>query len=434
MLDILNSVKSFLKEKLNKNDKVLLALSGGSDSSCLFDILYKLKDELNFHLHVANIDHSFRKESANESHSLKNLMNEKNISFHFKKLNIEKKSNIEEQFRNERYLFFKETCKKINCNILITAHHKADLLETVLKRVLEGSNLHNIYSMTKDLKIDEMTILRPFLDISKKNILDYLKINHISYFKDYTNEDTYYLRARFRKKIVPFLEENFQKNIFDSIYSISKYSYELNDYLFRKLQNQIESLKSFFLGHYINLDDINEPLEIRYILNSISKRLKLNLSREHVQNLIEAILNKKTNYKIIFKNFSLIVDRSYLFIIDKTFENFFEDIPLREGRYKTSNFLIDIKKVNNKSKNSSWRDLLKKSSKIYIPSNNGIIKNLTYNKSIKKRFENYKVPAFLRRLFPVICIKDIEVYDFLTSKEFRSQSDKFFEVSLKIIK
>jgi tRNA(Ile)-lysidine synthase len=439
MMDIFKHVKSFLQDKLRDNDNILLAMSGGADSSLLFDILYKLKDILKFNLHVAHVDHSFRKESADEAAILKNFINEKNIFFHFKKINITDISNIEEKFRNERYVFFKETLKKINSRYLLLAHHKDDLSETVLKRVLEGANLQNIYSMTETANIENYLILRPLLNVSKKDILKYLNSNNLTFFEDRTNKDTYYLRARFREKIIPYIEKNFQKNISDSLYSIASYSNELNDYLSRKLKNHLDNLKSFFLGNFINLNDIQEKIELRFIINKISKNLNLNLSREHLNNIIEAILDKKANFKIIFKNFTINVDRGYLFIINKKTDLSFKDIPLnegilKEGSLKIDNFLVDIQKTEKKEKNSSWIDLLNGKSTIYVPADKKLkLKNI-YNKNLKKRFENHKVPSFLRKLFPVVYVDEAITYDFLSSKNYPDEKNEFFKIFLKILK
>jgi tRNA(Ile)-lysidine synthase len=288
--------------------------------------------------------------------------------------------------------------------------------------------------MSKILKKENYFILRPLLDVSKKDILDYLRLNNLSFFKDSTNKDTYYLRARFREKIIPYLEKNFQKNISDSLYSISTYSNELNEYLFKKLKNQIENLKSFFLGHFINLNDIQEKIELRFIINKISKNFSLNLSREHVNNIISALMDKKANFQIIFKTFSIYIDRGYLFILNKQMDLSFKDTLLKEGSYKINNFLVEIQNTTKKEKNSSWEDLLEGCSTIYVPKNKNLkIKN-AYNNSIKKIFENYKVPSFLRKLFPVICMGDRITYDFLSSKNYKNEKKEFFKISLKILK
>ena len=155
-MNILNYLNNFLLKYNLKDKKILLAFSSGSDSRALFELLLKLKDKFNFELHLAHIDHSYRKDSEAESLMLKKEMQEKNIFFHLKKIDIKNFKNLEDKFRIERYNFFEELYFKNNFDALLLAHHKNDLAETVLKRLFEGASIFNLTAMKEENFFNKM--------------------------------------------------------------------------------------------------------------------------------------------------------------------------------------------------------------------------------------------------------------------------------------
>ena len=121
---MIDKVKQFIvdNELIQNNDKILIALSGGPDSVCLLDILYKLKGEFNIKLGAVHVNHMLRGEDSDKDEEYaKELCNKLNIEFYSKKIDIDKISNErnishEMAGRDERYKFFFEISKLNNYN------------------------------------------------------------------------------------------------------------------------------------------------------------------------------------------------------------------------------------------------------------------------------------------------------------------------------
>ena len=200
---ILNFYKKF-KSTIFKNIKkqsFALAVSGGSDSLCLayFSKIYSY--EFGSKIHVLIVDHKLRKKSGNEALKVKNILKKRKIS---SKILTWKgkipKSNIQKNARFIRYSLISNYCSKKNIKYLITAHHEDDQIENFLIRLLRGSGLTGLSSMSLKTKYNNyLKIIRPFLNLKKKD-LKYVTLNYFkTYIKDPSNKDEKFLRVRIRK-------------------------------------------------------------------------------------------------------------------------------------------------------------------------------------------------------------------------------------------
>ena len=427
---LLERLKKFLDKNFDNTKPVLLAMSGGPDSRCMFELLMSLKDSYRIDLHIAHVDHSLRKESEDEAESLKKEMIKRNIPFHFKKLNLKNISNIEGIFRLERLKFFNSLFEKNGFQAIFIAHQKEDLAETVLKRVLEGANLYNMGSMQEVSFFENNKVFRPLLAISKKDILNFLHINNIGYFIDKTNEDTKFLRANMRKNILPLLQQTFKKKIIDNLIEISKNSSELNNYLKNRLDKKIKEIKKNSLALYIDLSDL-ESLEIKFIVKHIANMEEINVSRDVLENISNAIYNKKANHKVALKDLYFIADRGSFFI-EWNKEFIFDEISLEnEGTYEKGIFQIKISREQLKGNKNHWSDFFNKSISVLLPKKKFKLQ-ISNEKKIKKIFERNKVPSFLRNKLPILCDDKSNVYDFLSNKNFEDDQSDILKVELFI--
>ncbi|KKL94890.1 hypothetical protein LCGC14_1860140, partial [marine sediment metagenome] len=319
---------------------------------------------------------------------------------------------------------------------LITAHQKDDLAETVLKRFLEGANIFSLTSMQKVSKFDNFTIFRPLLDESKKDILAYLNQNNISYYIDSTNENTKFLRAKMRKDIFPFLQKNFNKQILDNLAQISSYSLELNSYLETKTSKIFEKMKISPFGLYIDLNECDQSLELKFIIKKIAKLKDIDLSRNILQKLVLWLLEKKPNLRLNLKNGDIFVDRGYLFILKNDFKTLKRKILVKEKNFDFGIWQVRVTKIKNnddmKFSLSNWQNLFSNSLSIYLPENKYYMNYPIASKYLKKLWENKKVPAFLRRQVPIVCSENKETYDFLSGKNFKLKHKNIFKIVIKL--
>ena len=184
-----------------KNKKFAIAVSGGPDSLCLAYFSKIYSSEFRSKMHVLIVDHKLRKKSAKEALKVKYILKKRKISSKILSWNGEiPKSNIQKYARDIRYSLISNYCLNKKIKYLITAHHEDDQIENFLIRLLRGSGLTGLSSMSVKAKYNKhLKIIRPFLSLKKKDLkyvtLDYFK----TYIKDPSNKNEKFLRVRIRK-------------------------------------------------------------------------------------------------------------------------------------------------------------------------------------------------------------------------------------------
>ena len=206
-----------IKHKLLRSgDRVLVAVSGGPDSVALLYLLDELKDQFELYLEVAHLQHGIRGDAAQEDAKfVERLAEELKLPFHIREVDLPRlksdagRGNLEALARAERYRFFAELITSKNLSKVATAHTQDDQAETVLMWVLRGAGLRGLGGMAPLQKIHipsetlSVTVVRPLLNISKAEILQYLTTRKFSYRTDETNQDTTYLRNWIRLELLP---------------------------------------------------------------------------------------------------------------------------------------------------------------------------------------------------------------------------------------
>src|SRR5262245_57437427 len=142
----------FFENNIDTRRPILLALSGGQDSTCLLH-LYLLWNRAP--LHIVHIDHGWREESAKECLELKQFASEHKLPFHAIRLDSSAlKGNLEDASRKERYRFYKKVAQEVGAQGILLGHHADDQSETVFKRMLEGASLTALAGLYKVRTID----------------------------------------------------------------------------------------------------------------------------------------------------------------------------------------------------------------------------------------------------------------------------------------
>ncbi|MGC8764489.1 MAG: tRNA lysidine(34) synthetase TilS [Brevinematia bacterium] len=202
---------------LEKNDRVLIGLSGGADSVLLTNLFYSIKESFSLQLFLCHINHMLRGDESDRDEAFcKSLAERLSIPFFSFRVNVREfafnnKLSIEEAARVLRYKKFEEVIKDFKINRLATAHNLDDLFETILYRILKGCGGSGLVGIPikKSFFSPEYDLIRPLLFIEKKKIESYIKIKKMDFVFDSSNMDTGYSRNFIRKRIVPLIEERF---------------------------------------------------------------------------------------------------------------------------------------------------------------------------------------------------------------------------------
>jgi tRNA(Ile)-lysidine synthase len=201
-------------EKLKPGTTCLAAVSGGADSTAMLAALAALK-EAGFGLCCAHVEHGIRpaEESLGDAKAVQALCETlkvpcRVISIPSGKIAVFASKNgtgIEAAARYFRHKALSAERRRVKADWILTAHTQDDLLETLLMRFLRGSGPAGLAPMMRNKR----RILRPLLDVSRQDVLSYLKENNIQYRTDSTNDDISLLRNRVRHKLIPVLDAQF---------------------------------------------------------------------------------------------------------------------------------------------------------------------------------------------------------------------------------
>ena len=199
---ITNDTSQFKRNLANNHisNHIAVAVSGGADSLALTLILNKFAQINNYQLTAITVNHQIRDNSTLETIHLGNILAEKQIKHQIIALNknILPKSNIEEKLRELRYMAISNYCKQNNIDLVFLGHQQDDLAENFLIRLFRGSGIEGL-SAIEEVKILYNTILiRPMLNISKKQIVNYLEQEKTQHIEDESNTDLKFRRNQIR--------------------------------------------------------------------------------------------------------------------------------------------------------------------------------------------------------------------------------------------
>lgn len=244
----------FSKGLLSKQDKVLIAVSGGRDSIVLLFILTKL----GYDIEVAHCNYKLREEESDKDEQfVKELCTKLKVPFHqksfdAKKLAQEEGVSIQMKARDLRYEWFENLKSSLKIDRIAIAHHLDDQLETILINLTRGTGIKGLRGM----KAKRGDIIRPLLCVSRDEINDYLYANHIPFREDSSNASGKYFRNKIRHQIIPVLKE-------------------INPSLFKAVSNTAERLR--------NVEDKWEVYYQKWLKELVTKNDKIIISFDNAQ-------------------------------------------------------------------------------------------------------------------------------------------------------
>lgn len=377
------------KRILSYDGKILLGLSGGPDSMCLYHLL----KECNKEFVVAHIDHGMREESSLEEEKLLSLAKEDSIPFFSKRLDIPlSTNNLEDRLRGERIAFFKEVLINEGLDYLFLGHQKDERAETIIKRFFEGGSIFHLPAITEKSIYEGISIIRPLIETTKKEILKYLALKESFYFIDPTNVGDKNLRARMRSSMIPKLEEAFGKNITNSVCDSANQVLQVQGFVKRSLKLLEEKEVDGPFGTFFPREDIDSYLYGEWVLSSL-KQKGMKLSREQKLIIEKGKIGKRLN----FARYDLCLEEVGVFLLDKS-------LP----------FGTTEKKI-------SWLEFWKKGVKLHGFS--AISKEAFCSLIDKKKCSEFhrieKTPLCMRVFFPISLTairKNIKIKDYILSK------------------
>jgi len=280
---------------IRKNDKIVIGVSGGPDSLALLYLLNSLKKEFKLSLHIAHLDHGLRKDSSRDAEFVKKVAEKLNIPVTIQRINLKtlvRKGSLEEIARNARLGFLFETARSVKTDKIALGHNLDDQAETVLMRILRGSGLYGLSAILPKRKIAGFEIIRPLINLKRKEIETYLKKRKISPRIDRTNKDEIYLRNKIRNHLLPQMEKNYNKKIKETLSNIAESAGLDYDYLSIRANRALKALgKKINLKKFFRLHPAIQRAVLRFSIAKIKGDTR-KINFQHVREIEGLILSR----------------------------------------------------------------------------------------------------------------------------------------------
>ena len=314
---VLNTIKRY--EQIKSGDTIVVGVSGGPDSMCLLNVLKNLQNELKINIVVAHINHMIRKEADSETVFVQDFCEQRDIKCFVKKADVlqiakEKKLGTEEVGRKIRYDFFEEVKNIVGGNKIATAHNANDNAETVLMNFLRGSGSTGLKGIEP---IRDNKLIRPIIECTRQEIEQYCNEKGLNPKYDKTNQENIYTRNKIRNMLIPYIQENFNPNIIETINRMSNLI-ATDEMYFKSIVKQ--SYKETFISRtekeiILDLKKFNvleKVIKSRLIIYTINELLGTTngIEKIHIEDVIKLCKNNignkyltpNKNIKIMIKN------------------------------------------------------------------------------------------------------------------------------------
>ena len=290
--------------KINLEDgRYVVAVSGGVDSVVLLELLSKNNGLI---LAVAHLDHGIREESSVDREFVEDLSKRYGYKFYYEEGNLGSGAS-EDQARVARYSFLDRVKKDFHAKAILTAHHQDDLLETAALNILRGTGRKGLSA----LKSTEH-IIRPLLNYSKDEIIDYALKNNLNWVEDKTNLDTKYRRNFIRHELLKSLSDYNKSNLIEVVRRTEVINKEIDAILIAEINkhltnNQMDRQWFIMLPH-----DLSEEIMAQWLRDSGLQ----SFDRKTINRSVIAAKTFMTGKKSeIYKNYKLLIEEKSLKII-----------------------------------------------------------------------------------------------------------------------
>lgn len=409
---------------LKKGSRVAVALSGGKDSVCLLYLLLSVSGEFEIEVKAVNVEHGIRGESSlRDSEFVKTLCEKLNIplkSYSVNSLERAKKTGESEEqaARFLRYECFKNAISCGFCDYIATAHHAADVTETLLLNIIRGSSLKGLCSIPETAM--DGKIIRPLLYTEKSEIDGYVLKNNLQYVTDETNLKNDYNRNYLRNEVIPLIEKrfpSFQKSVCKTCKSI-KSEDEYLDGLALKLTD--ESGSFVIIPNYSDLPVFKRAcvmalklngFTVDYTENHINELVKLAFTQTGKKVSLKCGITAYKSYdRLVFKTKSAETSSLIDFSLEKTTFNDYELSFEKITRDEFLNCLNNKKLKKEKYKPALFFDLdkLPKGCVVRTKRQGDVITDFGgKTKTLKEYLTDKKVSALISCALPLIAKENI---------------------------
>lgn len=418
---------------IEEGDRIIVGLSGGPDSVCLLHVLHRLSLKMNIRVYAVHLNHQIRGLDAHlDALYVSKLCHKLGIACFIRSIDVPKYCSenglgLEDGARNLRYMIFKEVKDRIGANKIAVGHNKNDQAETVIMRIMRGTGIKGLSGMDY---VRSDGVIRPILDLDRSDIESYCKDHSLTPRIDSTNLEAIYSRNKIRLKIIPYMRDEFNENIIDTLVRMSRGMKMDNDYIDSQAQTAYKmSSKKYTNGVYLFTDQVRDQheairsrmviLAIQDILSSVKSFDKKHfddvlglLDDSKIDKQIDLprglIVYRKKDYLLFTKEALVYEEARYDYEVDNEEEVFVREI----GKvFKTRTISIDEFDKDKIKDGIQYIDIDKLKGKLRLRNRyqGDKIRLVGGSKKIKDLFISMKLPKEKRSYVPILLDGDTVV-------------------------
>ena len=325
--EVLETIKKY--NLIENGDKLVLGVSGGPDSISMLNILKEINDDKNidlkFEMVVAHINHNIRKEAKEDEEYVKKYCDKNKIKFFVKSIDVEKIANnskigLEEAGRKVRYEFFDEVLEKTKFNKIAIAHNKNDKIETIILNILRGSGLLGL----KGIEPKRGKYVRPLIEIKRETIEKYCKEENLNPRIDKTNFDNIYNRNKVRNVVIPYIKEEFNPNIVETLNRLSSLVVEEDEYMQIQTKKAYKDIllkeeKKEIVLDLKKFNNYEKVIKSRLVLYTVTKLFNTTkgIEKIHIEDILKLCKNNIGNkFLTPNKNLKILIKDKKIFFLN----------------------------------------------------------------------------------------------------------------------
>lgn len=246
-----DKIRKTIEEKglIAQGQHIVIGLSGGPDSVCLFNVLKNISKELGLTIHPVHVNHKFRPGAAERDQQYVEELCRKNglecdsFVVDCNVLAAETGMTSEEAGRKARYDAFYEVAERIAKDVpresikIAVAQNANDQAETVLFRLLRGTGTDGLAGIAYEREERGYKVIRPILDIYRDEIESYCERNDLQPVIDHTNEESVYARNKIRNELIPYLEKEHNTNLKESLVRLARIASADKEYMWQQVED-----------------------------------------------------------------------------------------------------------------------------------------------------------------------------------------------------
>ncbi|MEH2424679.1 MAG: tRNA lysidine(34) synthetase TilS [Nostoc sp.] len=286
-----------------RNQRLLVAVSGGQDSLCLIKLLLDLQSKWGWDLGIAHCDHRWRSDSQANAHHVENLAKIWGISFYLETAIAP--VNSEAAARDWRYQALSAIAQANNYQYIVTGHTASDRAETLLYNLIRGTGADGLQALTWQRPLTtSIMLVRPLLEITRLQTEQFCQEFKLPIWEDSTNQDLQYARNRIRQELLPYLRDNFNPQVESALAQTAELLQAEVEYLEKAAQQLREKAMSWGIGD--EKDSLIRLLPLR-LNRRVLQKAPLALQRRVMRQVLQQILTDAPSFEHIEKLTALII-------------------------------------------------------------------------------------------------------------------------------